>query len=55
MHRQQIELRTVQDIKKLMMGIAILSGEVMYDGDMLIGDIHIDFNNGRVFYKEKKK
>lgn len=44
----------VQDIKKLMMGIAILSGEVMYDGEMLIGDIHIDFNNGRVFYKEKK-
>lgn len=44
----------VQDIKKLMMGVATLSGEVMYDGDMLIGDIHIDFNNGRVFYKEKK-
>lgn len=44
----------VQDIKKLMMGIAILSGEVMYDGDMMIGDIHIDFNSGRVFYKEKK-
>ncbi len=44
----------VQDIKKLMMGVAILSGEVMYDGDMLIGDIHIDFNNGRVFYKERK-
>ena len=43
----------VQDIKKLMMGIAILSGEVMYDGEMLIGDIHIDFNNGRVFYKPK--
>ena len=44
----------VQDIKKLMMGVAILSGEVMYDGDLLIGDIHIDFNSGRVFYKEKK-
>ena len=30
-----------------MMGVAILSGEVMYDGDLLIGDIHIDFNSGR--------
>ena len=37
-----------------MMGVAILSGEVMYDGDLLIGDIHIDFKSGRVFYKEKK-
>ena len=44
----------VQDIKKLMMGVAILSGEVMYDSDLLIGDIHIDFKSGRVFYKEKK-
>ena len=44
----------VQDIKKLMMGVAILSGEIMYDGDMLIGDIHIDYNNRRVYYKEKK-
>lgn len=26
----------------------------MYDGDLLIGDIHIDFKSGRVFYKEKK-
>lgn len=44
----------VQGIKKLMMGVAILSGEVMYDGDVLLGDIHIDFNKGRVFYKEKR-
>mgnify|MGYP004444359731 FL=1 len=44
----------VQDIKKLMDGIAILSGEVVYDGEMLTGDIHIDFNRERVFYKEKK-
>lgn len=43
-----------KDIKKLMMGVAILSGEVMYDGDVLLGDIHIDFNNNRVFYKEKR-
>lgn len=42
-----------QDIKKLMMGIAILAGEIMYDGYMLTGDIHIDFNKNRVFYKEK--
>lgn len=43
----------VQNIKKLMAGVAILSGEVMFDGDMLMGDIHVDFNKGRVFYKEK--
>lgn len=44
----------VKDIKKLMMGIAILSGEVIYDGYTLMGDIHIDFNKNKIFYKEKK-
>lgn len=44
----------VKDIKNLMVGVAILSGEVVFDGDVLTGDIHIDFINNRVFYKEKK-
>lgn len=44
----------VNDIKKLMGTVAILSGEVMFDGDVLKGDISIDFINNRVFYKEKR-
>lgn len=43
----------LEDIKKLMNGIGILSGEVVFDGTQLSGDISIDFNRNQVFYKEK--
>jgi hypothetical protein len=36
-----------------MNGIGILSGEVVFDGTQLSGDITVDFNRNQVFYKEK--
>jgi hypothetical protein len=43
----------LEDIKKLMNGIGILSGEVVFDGTQLSGDVTVDFNRNQVFYKEK--
>jgi len=43
----------VSNIKKLMRGVAILSGKVVYDGDEMKGDIMIDFKKDKVTYTEK--
>ena len=43
----------LDDIKKLMNGIGILSGEVVFDGLQLPGDITVDFNRNQVLYKDK--
>jgi hypothetical protein len=44
----------VTGIKKLMNNIAILSGNVTYDGYQMNGDIMIDFAQNRIFYTERK-
>lgn len=40
-------------IKKLMNGVAILSGTVIYDGNLMNGNIMIDFTKQKVFYTER--
>jgi hypothetical protein len=44
----------VEDIKKLMDNIAILSGNVIYDGCQMNGDLMIDFTQNKIFYTERK-
>lgn len=43
----------ISNIKKLMNGIAILSGDVVFDGNQMIGDISVDFNKQVVQYRER--
>jgi hypothetical protein len=44
----------VTNIKKLIGNEAILSGEVVYDGIQMNGDILIDFNKNIIYYKDRK-
>jgi len=41
-----------KDIKKLKDGVAILSGSVIYDNNLMNGNIMVDFNRQSVFYTE---
>lgn len=44
----------VDNIKKLVDGQAVLSGEVTFGNEQLNGDITIDLVKNKVFYKHKK-
>lgn len=46
-------LFSVENVKKLIDGVAILSGEVSFGNEQLKGNIHIDFPNNKVYYKHK--